>query len=158
MNSRRYGLWILTVLLAAPILAARVPAAPNQGGGYGGGRGEGGRRGPMSPDDQLKRMTKDFNLTDDQQSKIKPILVDEQKKMDDLRSDSSADRQTMRGKMMQIRQDTNDQVRALLDDKQKGKFDKQEQQREDRMPNRRGGGSGASGGDHSGGNPPPPQN
>ena len=146
MNARRYGLWILTLLLAAPILAARVPAAPNQGGGYGGGRGEGGRRGPMSPDDQLKRMTKDFNLTADQQSKIKPILVNAEKKMEDVRNDSSLDRQTMRGKMTQVRQDTNDQVRALLDDKQKEKFDKQEQERQDRMQNRRGGGPGGPGG------------
>ena len=104
----------------------------------------------MSPDDRLKRMTKEFNLTADQQSKIKPILVDEQKKMEDLRNDSSGDRQAMRGKMMQIRQDTNDQVRALLDDKQKEKFDKQEQERQDRMQNRRGGGPGGPGGDNSG--------
>jgi Spy/CpxP family protein refolding chaperone len=75
--------------------------------------------------------------------------------MEDLRSDSSGDRQTMRGKMMQIRQDTNQQVRALLDDEQKEKFDKQEQERTDRMQNRRGGGPG---GDNSGDNPPSPQN
>jgi Spy/CpxP family protein refolding chaperone len=107
----------------------------------------------MSPDEQLKRMTKDFNLTADQQAKIKPILVDEQKKMDDLRNDSGADRQTMRGKMMQIRQDTNDQVRALLDDKQKEKFDKEEQERADQTQNRRGGPGGPGGG-----NPSPSQN
>jgi len=40
----------------------------------------------------------------------------------------------MRGKMMDIRKNTNDQVRGLLDDKQKEKFDKQEQEREDRVP------------------------
>jgi protein CpxP len=153
MNSRPKCLWILTVLLAAPMMAAGVPAAPYQGGGYGGGQRGGGRRGPMSPDEQLKRMTKDFNLTADQQAKIKPILVDEQKKMDDLRNDSGADRQTMRGKMMQIRQDTNDQVRALLDDKQKEKFDKEEQERADQTQNRRGGPGGPGGG-----NPSPPQN
>jgi len=165
MNSKRKCLWILTLLLAAPMMAAGAPAAPYQGGGYGGGQGGGqgggGRRGPMSPDDQLKRMTKDFNLTADQQAKIKPILVDEQKKMEDLRNDSSVDRQAMRGKMMQIRQDTNEQVRALLDDKQKEKFDKQEQERQDRPQNRRGGGPGGpggQGGDNQGGNPPPPQN
>ncbi len=112
----------------------------------------------MSPDERLKRMTKDLNLTADEQAKIKPILVDAQKKMEDARNDSSADRQTMRQKMMQIRQDTNDQVRALLDDKQKEKFDKQEQERQDRMQNRRGGGPGGPGGDNQGGNPPPPQN
>jgi Spy/CpxP family protein refolding chaperone len=158
MNSKRRCLWILTLLLAVPMLAARAPGAQYQGGGYGGGQGEGGRRGQMSPDDRLKRMTKEFNLTADQQSKIKPILMDEQKKMEDLRDDSGGDRQTMRGKMMQIRQDTNDQVRALLDDKQKEKFDKQEQERQDQMQNRRGGGPGGPGGNNSGNNPPPPQN
>jgi Spy/CpxP family protein refolding chaperone len=141
-----------------PMLAPGALAAQYQGGGYGGGEGESGRRGPMSPDDQLKRMTKDFNLTADQQSKVKPILVDEQKKMEDLRNDSSVDRQTVRGKMMQIRQDTNDQVRALLDDKQKEKFDKQEQERQERMQNRRGGGPGGPGRENPGGNPSPPQN
>lgn len=154
MNSKYKFRWILTLLLALPIMAAGVPAAQYQGGGSGGGQGGGGRRGMMSPDDQLKRMTKDLNLTADQQTKVKPILVEEQKKMEDLRSDSSGDRQTMRGKMMQIRQDTNQQVRALLDDKQKEKFDKQEQEREDRMQNRRGPGPGPGGPD--GNNPPPP--
>ncbi len=162
MSSNRKCLWILTLLLAVPMVAIGVPAAPYQGGGYGGGQGGGqgggGRRGPMSPDDQLKRMTKDLNLTADQQAKIKPILVDGQKKMEDARNDSSADRPTMRGKMMQIRKDTNDQVRALLDDKQKEKFDKQEQERQDQMQNRRGGGPGGAGGDNQGGNAPPPQN
>jgi periplasmic protein CpxP/Spy len=153
MSSRRKCFWILTVLLAVPMMAASVPGAPYQGGGYGGGQGGGGRRGPMSPDEQLKRMTKDFNLTADQQAKIKPILADEQKKMEDLRNDSGSDRQTMSWKMMQIRQDTNDQVRRLLDDMQKEKFDKQEQERADRMKNRRGG-PGGPGGDNSS----PPQN
>jgi len=152
MNSKDKSIWILTFLLALPTLAASTPSAQYQGGGYGRGQGEEGRRGPMSADEQLKRMTKDFDLKADQQAKIKPILMDEQKKMEDLRNDSSADRQTMRGKMMQIRMDTNDQIRALLDDKQKEKFDKQEQERQERMQNRRGG----PGGDNQGGNPPPP--
>ena len=155
MKSQRKYFWILTLLLAVPMLPTRVPAAQPQGGGYGGGRGEGGRRGPMSPNEELKRLTKDFNLTADQQSKIKPILVDPQKKMEDLMNDSTGDRQAMRQKMMQIRQDTNDQIRAQLDDTQKEKFDKLQKEREDRMQNRRGGGPG---GDNSGGNPPPSQN
>ena len=155
MNSRLWYLWILTLLLAVPMLAAGVTAAQYQGGGYGGREGDIGRQWPMSPDDQLKRLTKELNLTTDQQSKVKPILVDTEKKMEDVRNDSSVDRQTMRGKMMQIRQDTNDQIRALLDDKQKEKFDKQEQERQDRMQNRRGGGPGGPGGDNPGDNPPP---
>jgi hypothetical protein len=150
MTLKRKYLWILAVLLAVPTLASISSAAQYQEGGPGGGQGRGGPRGPMSPDDQLKRLTKDYNLTADQQSNIKPILVDEQKKMEDLRNDSSQDRQAMRGKMMQIRKDANEQVRAQLDDKQKEKFDKQEQQREDRR------GPGGPDGNNSGGNPPPP--
>jgi len=81
--------------------------------------------------------------------------------MEDLRNDSSGDRQAMHGKTMQIRKDICDQVSTLLDDKQKEKFDKQEQQRQDRTRNGRGdghGGPGGQGGDNSGGNPPAPQN
>jgi Spy/CpxP family protein refolding chaperone len=159
MNSKRKYLWILTLFLAAPMLATSATAARYQGGGYGagpgGGQAGGGRRGPMSPEEQLKRLTSDLNLTADQQTKIKPILADARKKMEVVRSDSNGDRQAMRQKMMQIRQDTNDQIRAQLDDKQKEKFDKQEQERQDRMQNRGGGGPG---GDNTGGNPAPPQN
>jgi Spy/CpxP family protein refolding chaperone len=161
MNSKRKYLWILTMLLAVPMLAISALATTYQGGGYGGGQGGGPRREPMTPDEQLKRMTKNFNLTADQQTKIKPVLVDAQKKMEDLRNDSSVDRQTMRQKMMQIRQSTNDQVRSLLDDTQKEKFDKQEQERQQQMQNRQGGrpgGQGGPGGDDQGGNAPPPQN
>jgi Spy/CpxP family protein refolding chaperone len=153
MHSRRNFIAILTLLFAVPMLAAGAWGAAFQGG-----QGGGGRRGMPSPDEQLKRMTKDLNLTADQQTKIKPILVDEEKKREDLRNDSSVDRQTMRQKMMQIRQDSSDQIRALLDDKQKETFDKQEQNRENRAQGRRGG-PGGPGGDNSGGNaPPPPQN
>lgn len=159
MNANRRLLCKLLTLLAIPLFAAGAPAAMPHGGGPGGG----GRRGPMSPDEQLKRMTKDLDLTSDEQAKIKPILVDEQKQMEDLRNDSGGDRQAMRQKMMQIRQDHKDQLRAVLDDKQKEKFDKQEQQREDRMQGRRGGGPGGPGGPDgpgggSPGNDPPPQN
>lgn len=113
-------------------------------------------RGPMSPDDRLNQLTKNFNLTADQQAKIKPILVDSQKKMEDLRNDTTGDRQDRRAKMMKIMQDTNTQVRAQLDDKQKAKFDKQGQERMQRMQDRRGGGMRGPGGDNQGG--PPPQN
>jgi periplasmic protein CpxP/Spy len=147
--------WILALLLTAPVLPVIASAAPYQGG-YGGGMG--GRRG--NPMEQLRQLTKALDLTSDQQAKLKPILVAQQKKLNEVRDNPNLDHNTMRDKMMQIRKDTNNQVRALLDDKQKEKFDKMEQEREDRMQNRRGGPAGP-GGDNSGGNtpaPPPPQN
>jgi Spy/CpxP family protein refolding chaperone len=147
MNSKRRCIWLLALLLAAPLVAGSSAAVQNQGDDERprGQIGPGGRRGPMSPDDRLKGMTKDFNLTTDQQAKIKPILVAEQKKMQDVMNDSTGDRQSIRSKMQDIQQDTNKQVRALLDDKQKEQFDKQEQEREERMKNRRGGTGGPGG-------------
>jgi len=151
MQSKRRYFRILGLLLAMPLLVVGARAAQYQGGGPG-GPGGGGRRGPMSPDDRLKQMTKDLNLTSDQQSKIKPILVDEQKKSEAARNDSSGDRQAMRGTMQKIQQDTNDQIRALLTDTQKDTFDKMEKERQTRMQNGPGGGMG---GNRGGGNPPP---
>jgi len=145
---------ILALFLVIPFLAAGARAAQPQGG-EGGPGGEEGRRGPMSPDDRLKQMAKNFSLTADQQAKIKPVLVDAQKKMEDARNNSSGDRQAMRGKIMQIMQDTNSQVRSQLDDKQKEKFDKLEQERMQKMQDRRRGGSGKADGEKSGGAPPP---
>jgi Spy/CpxP family protein refolding chaperone len=156
MRANRNYFWTLAFLLAALISPVAPPAAQNPGGGYGGGQGRGGPRGPMTPAEELKRLTKALDLTADQQSKIKLILVDQRKKMEGVKNDTSIDRPTMRQKMMKIRKDTNDQIRAVLDDKQKEKFDNQEQEREDRMQNRRGGAPGGPGGDNSGGNPPPP--
>jgi protein CpxP len=164
MISKRSFYWILSLMLAMPLLALRAPAAQDQGGP---GRGPGGgfaRRGPMSPDDRLKQMTKDFDLTSDQQAKIKPILVDERQKLEGMRNDSSGDWQARRSKMMQFQKDANTQIRDLLDDKQKEKFDKQLQDREQRGPNRRGGpagpgGPGGPGGQGGPGGPGgPPQN
>lgn len=154
MSSKRKHVWVFILLLAAPVLSAGLTAAQYQGGGYGRPQGGGDQRGPMSVDERLKRMTKDLNLTTDQQAKIKPILEEEQKKAQALRDDSGTDRQAIRQKMMQLWQDTSDQIRALLDDKQKEKFDKMEQQRQDRMRERRGGGPGGPGGENPGGGSP----
>ncbi len=157
MISKRYGIWFLALLFATPLTASRSVAAQNQDGGDSprGQMGRGGRRGPMSTNDRLKQMTKDLNLTADQQAKIKPILEAQQQKMQDLRNDNSGDRDSMRGKMRQIQDDTNKQVRDLLDDKQKDIFDKQEQERQQRMQNGRRGRGGPGGGPD--GTPPPPQ-
>jgi len=157
--NRKYA-WVLALFLAMPMLAMGARAAQQQGGDQqqGGGdadqKEEGERQGPMSTDDRLALMTKQFNLTDAQQAKIKPILEDSEKKMEDLRSGSNNSRGAMRAKVLEIRQDTNKEIRGQLDDKQKEKFDKMEEERMARMQNRRKGGPG---GDKAG-TPPTPKN
>jgi Spy/CpxP family protein refolding chaperone len=154
LRHQKYA-WVLAILLAIPLWAIGARAAQQQGGEQQQGGGEEEpkeeveRQGPMTLDDRLALMTKQFNLTDAQQSKIKPILADSQKKMDDLRNNSSNNRIAMRAKVMQIMQDTNKLIRAQLDDKQREKLDKQEAERMARMQNRHRNGPG-------GDNPDPP--
>ena len=90
-------------------------------------------RGRMNVDQRLSRMQKQLNLTADQVEKIRPILQDESRKMEDLRTrnqNASADRSSMRKEMQQIRNDarkhieqvlTPDQVTKLR--QQRGKFE-----------------------------------
>ena len=147
MVSKRKCAWLLVLLLALPFLVSSRVAAQTQGeeGGPRGQTGPGGRRGPMSPDDRLKQMKKDLDLTSDQVAKIKSVLQTERKKMQDLMNPATADRQSMRSKMQEIQQDARKQIRDLLDDKQKEMFDKQEQERQQRMRDRRGGPGGPGG-------------
>lgn len=92
------------------------------------------RRGMMqSPDERLQMLTKQLNLTDDEQAKIKPILVDEQKKMEDLRSDSTLSRQDRFQKMRDIREDSSKQIRSNLDENQQKKFDDMQKEQQKRM-------------------------
>jgi periplasmic protein CpxP/Spy len=116
------------------------PPAGQQGPPPGGGRGM------MDPDRRVQRMTQELNLTADQQTSIKAILVDGQKKMMDLRQNSSMSQDDRRTQMMALRTDQDTKIKAVLTADQKTKYDAMEQQ----MRNRMGGGPGGPGG------PPPP--
>ena len=153
MSFNRKYLWSLALLMVAALIPAGGFAAPPQGG-Y--GEDMGGRRGGPSPEQQLQQLTKTLRLTAEQQTKVKPILVDGRKKMNAVRDDSTLDRRAMFDKMMQIRKDTDDKVRTQLNDQQKDKFDKMLQERAERMQERSGGGAAGSSGDNSGGSAPAP--
>jgi protein CpxP len=114
-----------------------------QGGGGGGMR--------MTSDQRVDNIDKAVTLTDDQKIKIKAIYEADMKKMQDLMAAQDPD---MRTKMTAMRTDENTQIKALLSDDQKPKFDAYLAS----LPQRggRGGGGGAPG---AGGPPPaaPPQ-
>jgi periplasmic protein CpxP/Spy len=96
------------------------PAPPDQGQA---GPPQGGRGMRMNPDQQLARLTSALNLTDDQQAKIKPLLVERQQKMQALMQDQSAAPEDRRAQMRTISEGTNNSIKALLNDDQKQKFD-----------------------------------
>ena len=101
----------------------------------------GGRRmhRPMTPADQLARMTKQLKLTDEQQAKIKPILEEQHQKMMDLRQDTSMTREDRFAKFREIRKESLEKIKPVLTPEQQKKWEEiQQRRREGRrrpMPN-----------------------
>jgi Spy/CpxP family protein refolding chaperone len=119
---------------------APAPDASAQPGGGGGG-GRMGRM-QMTPDEQVARMTKRYNLSADQQTQIKPILANQQQQMTALRGDSSLSRDDKMAKMKGIREDSSTKIQAILNDTQKKQYAEDEQKMQERMQQRGGGGPG----------------
>ena len=114
------------------------PADQNQAGP----QGPGGRGMRMDPDHQLARLTHELNLTTDQQTQIKPLLVDRQQKMQALMQDQSVAPEDRRAQMRSISEGTNNSIKALLTEDQKQKFAAMQQRMRRNGP---------------GGPPPPPE-
>jgi protein CpxP len=119
-------------------------SAPDQSGQGSGMEGHMGRHQMASVDDQVKHMTKKLNLSDDQQAKLKPILEDQRKQMEQIRDDSSLSREDRFSKMKSVHENSTAQIKALLNDDQQKKFDKMQAERREHM------------GDRGPGNGPPP--
>ena len=148
---RTAALLLCSVSLVLPALAqtGSTDGAPPQGQQQGPPPG-GGRRGG-GPEQRLERMTKELNLSADQQTKIKAILEDGRTKMMALRNDESVSQDDKRAKMGELMKAENLNIKVVLDDTQKAKFDEMEKREAERM---RGGGGG---GRPAEGPPPTPQ-
>ena len=120
----------------------------DQESGPGTGRGM-GHRPRMSVDEQLERLTKKLKLSDDQQAKLKPILEDQNKQMEQIHNDSSLSREDRFSKMQALRQGSDTQIKTVLNEEQQKSFDKMREEQRDRMK------QGRRGGDTP---PPPPSN
>jgi Spy/CpxP family protein refolding chaperone len=96
-------------------------------------------RGPMTPEDQLARMTKQLQLTEEQQAKIKPFIEEQHKQMMDLRQDTSMSREDRFAKFREVRQKSLEKMKAILTTEQQEKWQKIQEERRGRrgrpMPN-----------------------
>jgi protein CpxP len=113
----------------------QAPPPPSAQGDQqpGPGMGNMGHRPMMSVDDQLTHLTKKLKLSDEQQTKLKPILEDQRKQMGQLREDSSMSRQDKFSKMQEIRQNSDTQIKSVLNEDQQKNFDKMRAEQQDRM-------------------------
>ena len=136
---------LLAIGASAALAQDTAPPPPDQnqaGPPPNGPRGRGMR---MDPDRQLARLTRELNLTSDQQNQIKPLLQERQQKMQTLFEDQSMSQQDRRTQMRTIMEGSNNSIKAVLTDDQKQKF---EAMQERMRRNRPMGGPG--------GPPPPP--
>ena len=86
----------------------------------------------MNADAMLERMSKELNLTDDQKTKIKPILEEQTKQMQDARQSTSTSDQDRRAKMKQIHENTMSQIRPILNSDQQKKLEEMMSRRSER--------------------------
>jgi periplasmic protein CpxP/Spy len=110
------------VYTASPAAIAQNPQNNDQQAAPAGAPPEHGRR-HFDPAKETEMLTKQLNLTSDQQPKVLDILKSQQSQMENLRSDTSLSQQDRRAKMMEIHKTSNEQIRALLDSDQQKKFD-----------------------------------
>lgn len=118
---------LLTFMLSGALVLAAAPGFSQDnsaGGQQAAPQGEPGHpRGHMDPAKRTEMLTKQLNLTSDQQAKVQDILKSEQSQMESLRSDTSLSQEDRRSKMMDIHKTSSDQIRGLLDANQQKKWD-----------------------------------
>ena len=100
--------------------SAPAGAPPEHGRGYG----------RLDPAKRTAMLTKQLNLTPEQQPKVLEILKSEQSQRENLRSDSSLSQADRRSKMMEIHKASDDQIRTLLNSDQQKKWDEMQSKRE----------------------------
>lgn len=138
------ALTLAGIIYATPFAIAQDNGTNNQQSAPpAGGPPEGGHR-HFDPARRTQMLTKQLNLTSDQQTKVLDILKSEQSQMETLRSDSSASQNDRRSKMMDIHKTSDDQIRGLLDSDQQKKWDEMQSKR------------GQWQGQHQNGQAPPP--
>jgi periplasmic protein CpxP/Spy len=120
-------------LLALALLSPVGLVAQGGGPGY-------GHRGMPSVDDQVKHLSKELNLTDDQKTQVRTILQDQSDQMKKVAEESSDSGQKGNwSKMREIHEKSSAQIRNVLTDEQKTEYDKKEAERRQHMQERRGG-------------------
>jgi len=87
-------------------------------------------------DEQVKILSDQLNLTPDQQSKTKNILIDQHQQAMTLVQDSAMPREQKMEKIHSLRETTIARIRQLLNDDQKPKFDQMIAQQNERLRQR----------------------
>jgi periplasmic protein CpxP/Spy len=86
-------------------------------------------RGQRGPDAQLERLTTELKLDDKQKARVKVVLDETMKKMQELRGDSGQSPEDRRAKMQSIRQESGKKMKEILTAEQFKKYEELQAQR-----------------------------
>jgi len=113
INASLVAVMVVGGLVACSSLATAQEAKP------------GGKRGPgPSVEQRLDRLTEQLKLTDEQKPKVKTVLEEETKKMQDLRGDTSVSREDRMDKIQTIQKETAAKLKGILTPEQYEKYEK----------------------------------
>jgi hypothetical protein len=143
---------IISLFTVMHVAIGQGPEAPPPGA-----MGIPGALGPpsMNVDKELAKMAKRYGLTETQKIQIRPILVEEKQRMEDLFKDSSHPPEDVFSAMRNIRREETSRVSLILTDRQCEKY-RRDQEQVERQP-------GADGAEpplptpDGQGSPPPPE-
>lgn len=120
--------------------AIAAPVAQDQATGAGGdqnGQAVVRHHRRANPNRRLHFLTKRLNLTGDQQKQILPLLKQQQQQMRQIFRDHSLTRKDRFAKMRTVREQTDNSIKAVLNDQQKQQWGQMQQQMRQRMQERR---------------------
>lgn len=136
MKKQLLALSFCAALGLGAAIAAPVQDNPQSNNAPAAGEHE-GRWQRADPNQQVQRLAKRLNLTQDQQNQILPILTNQHQQMQSIMNDSSLSNKDRREKMRTLREQTDTQVKAVLTDSQKQQYEQMQQQQRERMQQRR---------------------
>jgi Spy/CpxP family protein refolding chaperone len=118
-----------------PLPQSSAPASPA-------GRGDASTARPnLSPDQMANALATRLALTDDQKTKITPILAGRQQQMKALQADTSSRPMQKMKRMKEITEDSDKKINAILTPDQRKQYAELEQQRRQQMQEQRKNGS-----------------
>ena len=113
---KRINASLVAVMVVGGLVACSSIATAQEGK-------ESGKRGP-SVEQRMDRLTEQLKLTDEQKPKVKAVLEEETKKMQELRGDSSVSREDRIAKMQSIQKETGAKLKGILTPEQYEKYEK----------------------------------
>jgi Spy/CpxP family protein refolding chaperone len=126
--------------MAASLATFALPAAAQKGPGPGDGQGmrQGqGKSGP-SAEKRLQHLTRQLDLSAEQQAQIRPILQEEESQLAALRAETTLSREERRSRLQELYAATFKKIRPILTPEQQQKHDDIQQRMQERRKSQSG--------------------